>query len=132
MLSRKKEHYFMSLLCLVILHLLAEVMIRDYLQELDPDNAVIMEVLGLSKKFVHPIKEIKTPFFDQFLNGLQKGEFGNIQYWCESGHLKALYNSARPVRRIGNDDRFTSIRSDLNALKEKIINNLLENAVNQS
>lgn len=80
MLSRKKEHYFMSLLCLVILHLLAEVMIRDYLQELDPDNAVITEVLGLSKKFVHPIKEIKTPFFDQFLNSLQKGEFGNIQY----------------------------------------------------
>ena len=62
MLSRKKEHYFMSLLCLVILHLLAEVMIRDYLQELDPDNAVIMEVLGVVKKVCTSHKRDKDSF----------------------------------------------------------------------
>ena len=36
------------------------------------------------------------------------------------------------MRRSGNDDKLTSIRSDLNAVKEKIISNLHENVANQS
>ena len=35
------------------------------------------------------------------------------------------------VQRSGNDDKLTTIRSDLNAVK-KIINNLQENVANQS
>ena len=61
----------MAPMYLAILHLLADwqgVMISDYLQKLDTDGAVIMDVFGLSKKFVHVIQELKTPFFDQFLN----------------------------------------------------------------
>ena len=50
-------------------------MMSDYLRKLDTDEAVIMDVFGLSKKFVH----VKTPLFDLFLNGLQEDEFGNIQ-----------------------------------------------------
>ena len=42
--------------------------------------------LGCQKKFVYAMQELKTPLFDQFLNGLQKGEFGNIKYRSESGH----------------------------------------------
>ena len=55
-------------------------MISDYLQTLDTDDVVIMDVFGLSKKFAHVIEELKTPLFDQFLNGLQENKFGNIQY----------------------------------------------------
>ena len=50
-------------------------MMNDYLRKLDTDEAVIMDVFGLSKKFVH----VKTPLFDLFLNGLQEDQFGNIQ-----------------------------------------------------
>ena len=88
--------------------------------------------LGCQKKFVYAMQELKTPLFDQFLNGLQKVEFGNIKYRSESGHLVRLYYLARPVRRSGNDDKLTSICNDLNAVKGKISNNLQENAANQS
>ena len=43
-----------------------------------------------------------------------------------------LHYSARPVRRSGNAEKLTSICSDLNAVKEKVIVNLQENNVNQS
>ena len=122
-------------LCLAILHLLADlqgVMISDYLRNVDTDDAVIMDVFELSKKFVHAIQELKIPLFDQFLNGLQEDEFGNIQNRYKSGHLITLNYTVRPVRRSGNDDKFTSIRSDLNAVKEKIINILQENVADQS
>ena len=36
------------------------------------------------------------------------------------------------MQRSGNDDKLTTIRSDLNAVKKKIINNLQENVANQS
>ena len=88
--------------------------------------------LGCQKKFVCAMQELKTPLFDQFLNGLQKVEFGNIKYRSESGHLVRLYYLARPVQRSGNDDKLTSICNDLNAVKGKISNNLQENAANQS
>ena len=81
--KQEERAYFLSLLCLAILHLLADfqwVMISDYLQTLDTDDVVIMDVFGLSKKFAHVIEELKTPLFDQFLNGLQENKFGNIQY----------------------------------------------------
>ena len=45
-------------------------MISDYLPILDTNDAVIMDVFVLRKKFVHVIEELKTPLFDQFLNGL--------------------------------------------------------------
>ena len=79
-----------------------------------------MHVFGLSKKFIYVIQELKTPLFDPFLNGLQDNEFGNIQYRSESGHLIKLHYSAHPVQRSGNDDKLTSIRSDLNAVKKII------------
>ena len=107
-------------------------MISDYLQTLDTDDVVIMDVFGLSKKFAHVIEELKTPLFDQFLNGLQENKFGNIQYWSESGHLITLHYSAHPVQRSANADKLTSIRSNLNTVKKKIINNLHENVANQS
>ena len=91
-----------------------------------------MDVLGLSEKFVNVIQELRTLLFDQFLNSLQEDEFGNIQYQSESGLLITLHYSAHPVWRIGNDNKLTSIRSDLNAVKKKIINNLQENVANQS
>ena len=75
-------------LCLAILHLLVDlqgVMISDYLRNLDTVDAVIMDVFELSKKFVHAIQELKTPLFDQFLNGLQEDEFGNIQIDLNQG-----------------------------------------------
>ena len=88
----------MSPLCLVILHLLQGVRIYNYSQKLDTDDTVIMDVSGLSKKFVHVKQELKTPLSDQFLNGLQEDEFGNIQYRSESGHLITLHYSAYPVQ----------------------------------
>ena len=81
--KKEERAYFMSPLCLAILHLLADlqgVMIGDYLRKLDTDDAVIMDVFGLSKKFVQVIQQLRTPLIDQFLSGLQKDEFGNIQY----------------------------------------------------
>ena len=96
-------------------------MISDYLGELDTDDAVIMDVFGLSKKFVYVIQELKTPLLDQFLNGLQEDEFCIIWYRSEAGHLITLLYSACLMRRSGNDDKLTSILSDLNAAKEKII-----------
>ena len=50
-----------------------------------------MDVLRLSKKFVHVIQELRTLLFDQFLNSLQEDEFGNIQYQSESGLLITLH-----------------------------------------
>ena len=94
-------------------------MISDYLRKLDTDDVVIMDVLGFPKKFGHVIQELKTPLFDQYLNGLQEDEFGNIQYQSESGHLIILHYSARPVRRSGNDDKFTRIRSNFECCKEE-------------
>ena len=44
----------------------------------------------------------------------------------------ALHYSARPVQRSGNAEKLTSICSDLNAVKEKVIVNLQENNANQS
>ena len=78
------------------------------------------------------MEELETPLFDQFLNGLHKDEFGNIQYRSESEHLITLHYSACPVRKSGNDDKSTGIRGDLNAVKKKIISNLQENVANQS
>ena len=63
-----------------------------------------MDVFGLSKKFIHVIQELKTPFFDQVLNGLQEDEFGNIQCQSELEHLVTLHYSAHPVQRSGNDN----------------------------
>ena len=85
-----------------------------------------------SKTFVHVLQELKTPLFDQFLNGLQEDEFANFQYRSESKHLIKLHYSAYPVLGSAIDDKTTSIYSDLNAVKEKIINNLQENVANQS
>ena len=51
--KQEERTYFMSPLCLDILHLLADlqgVKISDYLRKLDTDDAVIMDVFGLSKK----------------------------------------------------------------------------------
>ena len=73
---------------------------------------------------MYVIQELRTPLFDQFLNGLQEDKFGNIQYQSESGHLITLHYSARSVQRSGNDDKLTSICSDLNAVKKKMIINL--------
>ena len=133
--KQEERAYFMFPLCLVILHYLADlqrvILISDYLRKLDTDDAVIMDVFGLSKKFVYVTKECKTPLFDQFLNGFQEDEFANFQHRSELEHLITLHNSAHPVQRSGNDDKSTSIHSDLNAVKEKVINNLQENVANQ-
>ena len=43
-----------------------------------------------------------------------------------------LHYSTRPVRRSGNAENLTSICSDLNAVKEKVIVNLQQNNANQS
>ena len=102
--KQEERAHFMSPLCLAILHLLTDlqrVMISDYLRNLDTDDAVIMDVFELSKKFVHVIQELKTPLFDQFLNDLQEDEFGNIQNRSKSGHLIRLNYSVHPVRRSG-------------------------------
>ena len=119
---------------LTILHLLADLqgmMISDYLCKLDTDHVVIMDVCGLSKKIVHAIQGLKTPLLYQFLSGLWEDEFDIVQYRSESERLITLYYSAHPVQRSGNDDKSTSICSDLNAVNEKITNNLNVNVVNQ-
>ena len=43
-----------------------------------------------------------------------------------------LHYSTRPVQRSGNAEKLTSMCSDLNAVKEKVIVNLQQNNANQS
>ena len=63
---------------------------------------------------------------------IKKDGFHNIQYQSESGHLITLHYLAHPVQRSDNDNKLTSICSDLNAVKNIIINNLQKNVANQS
>ena len=59
----------MSPLCLAVFHLLADlqrVIICDYLQKLDTDDAALTDNFGLSKKLVHIKQEFKTHHF--FIN----------------------------------------------------------------
>lgn len=78
-------------------------MITSYnLQKLDNDDSHNGSFWVVKK--VCKSQELKTPLYEQSLNGLQEDEFGNIQCQSELEHLVTLHYSAHPVQRSGNDN----------------------------
>ena len=128
----EERSYFMSPMCLGILHLMADlegIMINDFLRKLDTDDAIIMDVYGESMRFIDALNSLKTPLYDRFLSGLKEDEHGNMQYHFESDHLNLQY-SARPMR--GDIDKVTRIRRELDDVKSRIISNLQGNVADQA
>ena len=128
----EERAYFMSPICLGILHLMAdleELMIGDFLRKLDTDDAIIIDVYGESMSFIESLDSLKTPLYDRFISGLKEDENGNIQYHFESSHLNLQY-SARSFRR--DIDKVGKIKGELDEVKARIISNLQGNVADQA
>ena len=127
--------YFLSPLCLSILHIMADLdekFVARFLRKLDTNDATIFEVLRLSEAFTNSIQDLKTPLFDSFIAGLREDDNGNIIYEKDqdgSKHTITLNYQHRPSR---NSNKLDEIRKESNSLKQSIISNLVENVEDQS
>ena len=110
-------------------------MVADYLRRLDTDDAIIMDVYAESQALIEILsnKDLKTPHFDRFLNGLKDDEdSGNIEYHFESHHI-ILQQSSKPLRKNRDAQKKTDlVRTEAKKIKGKVIKNLIDNISEQS
>ena len=109
--------------------------VGSFLRQLDASDALIVDVFGLSEMMVDSLDSFQTSLFDSFLDGLHEEEYGNIFYEIldTSGakHTITLNYSSRPSRHAGGG-KLESIKSECEAVKEKVICNIKENVEEQS
>ena len=134
--KREESMYFLSPTAFSILHLMADldtVFVSRFLRKLDTDGATIFEVFGLTETFVEAVGKLETPAVDKYLSGLREDGYGNVVYEEEkmgNTHSITLNYPHRPDRTGIN--KVEVIKKRCNELKEKIIENLVENAEDQS
>ena len=79
----KKENasYFLSPKCITIMHILGdveEVFMEKFIQRLDGDSSMIIDVFHESENDVAALNNIKMILFNLFLDGLTEDDNGNI------------------------------------------------------
>ena len=137
----KKENasYFLPPKCIAIMHILGdveEVFMVKFIQQLDGDNSVIINVFHESENGV-------AALFNLFLDGLTEDDNGNIVLTTTATsdigetttHSPTLNYTNHPGKRPNGADHETKvekIKRESLMLKEKILGNLKENIVDQN
>ena len=140
--------YFLSPKCIAIMHILGDVegqvFMEKFIQRLDGDNSVIIDVFHESENAVAALNNIRPmTLFNLFVDGLTEDDNGNIILTATitsdvgetTTHSLTLNYTHHPGRRPNGADHETKvdkIKKESMALKEKILDNLKENIEDQN
>lgn len=124
-IKKEEASYFLSVKCLEIMHLLADVeelFVKDFTRGLDGDKFLIINVLNESASPVAPNDGLQLNIFDICVEGLKEDDLGNIGLTSktsigEDHHLQLNYMQYL-VQHASAESKLENIKREAIDLKD--------------
>ena len=136
-LKKEQRDYFLSPKCMFIMHILADVAVpfkKTFLKCLDSDDGTIIDTFRINMEYINHLETaIEFPKLKKFVENLQFDEYGNLSVHVtvqDNVHDINLNYTHHPSRKT--DNRLQKLKDESNALRGKVVCNLISNVKEQS
>ena len=132
-LKKEERDAFFQAESIFIIKLLSDVRDKffvEYLRKVDKTNLLVSSTFNIANNAANDILRIDTPNADKFCDSLAYDQNGNVML-SEEGHKIRLSNYHKSKQNVTIYTRLTSLKEKCAELKEKILNNMNKNILEQ-
>ena len=107
---------------------------RTILCQADKTGLFVSRVFGMSDYFASSLESLTIPPADDFQDLLHYNQKGNLLGTTKCGsHVQTmmLNHPHKPSRHVTEDERLKKVKTELTAVKEKILTNIIQNVKDQ-
>ena len=100
----------------------------------DKTDLLVCRVFDMSDSFASSLESLATPSADAFQDSLHFDQNGTLLGTSKCGgnvHTMMLNHPHKPSRHVTEDERLEKVKTELTAVKEKIITNIIQNLKDQ-